>query len=239
MPFLRNLAKHPGTWTFLALSFIGIGIAVPPAAPGLVVAAAVLLLPIVVTSFHFFGTHKHRDENSPNPLERFLHFVQNHPVQAAIAFLAFGLFVTAFVLTIGFFTGGAGFAFMAPVFAAMAAPFATAAASAGIELAVSALAATTLVLASINIPNTLKRFSAWLDSFKYDAAATDDNEGKTRARWANARTTLVDSHIKTEAEQSTFPYIKTIFHGVVATVQNGFSSPDAEKLNPKVERVHN
>src|SRR5688500_17506742 len=95
--FLKNLAKHPGTWTFLALLSIGIAIAVPPAAPALIVAAAVCTGGAAFSSFHFLGTNKHlgpyelpdTDENF-NPVTRLGNFFKKHPIQAAIALLAFG-----------------------------------------------------------------------------------------------------------------------------------------------------
>lgn len=250
--FFRNLFKHPGTWTFLSLLSVGIAIAVPPAAPILVPVAAACIGAATITSGHFFWTNKVTVDDKDLPdryktAERLHRFFKNHPIQLTIAILAFGLFITALVLTIGFFTGGAGFVFMAPVFAALAAPFAAAAASAGIQLALAGLAGTAFVLASINIPNTLKRFSAWLDGFIYDGAAARTQGGKAKApegvkirnNWEIDRYTLANEMVSDDEGKFSFVnYLSLFADGVKGTVTNDkgfFTSPDAELLEPPLE----
>ncbi len=236
--FLRQFF-HPGTWILFSLLAVGAAMLFPPFAPALIIFAAVAIgvaaltfAPYVVSFFSrktpiSFFPHSPKAKGLPD-------WVHAHPFQVAIVAAGVALFIVALTLTIGFFTGGAGFAFMAPVFAALAAPFAAAGASAGISLSLSALAGTTLVLGVLNLTNTLKRFTAWIDSFKYDHAATavqDNIVGKT---WKDQRSNAVDRAIG----NSNYPAV--VFKGMWATVTNGFASPDADKLEsrpPKAQRI--
>lgn len=187
--FIKNLVRHPGTWTFLALLMVIIAAALPFAAVPLLVTAAALMGVAALVSIYFFFTdlanrtfasfnhlYEESEYNTKNIsgskkiskflLEAFWLFADEHPIQLAIILIGAALVITALVLTIGFLTGG--FGFMAPVFAWLSVPFI---AATGSQLSAAALVFATLMLAAINLPNTLKRFAAWVDSFKYDFLA--------------------------------------------------------------------
>lgn len=169
--FAKRLFKHPGLWMFLILAAVGIGMLAPLAAPALMIAAMVMLVPAFITTIYMYL------KDMKGPLRRqafmtkhnFADFLKNHKGQLAIVLLGIGLFITTLVCVIGFLTGGVGFAFMAPLFAAFSAPFAAAAAAGGISLAVPVLARFTLILASLNLTNIVKNIAAWFDSFTKDA----------------------------------------------------------------------
>jgi hypothetical protein len=178
--FLKNLLKHPGTWVLNALAMVGIAMLVPIAAPGLllvaavsIVLAAIAFIPyalnfiIVATDSKGFPPYSGWEDKKTLAENEFF---KSHPVQAIVVGLTAAAFIAALVLTIGFFTGGAGFVFMAPLFSAMSAPFAIAAASAHLSLFMPALVGFCFVVAPLTIGNNLKRFLGWLDSFKYDFA---------------------------------------------------------------------
>jgi len=256
--FVRNFFTHPGTWVFLALLAVGLGFALPFAAPALMIFAAVAIgLAAIATPFYLlfnankYGNNKslyfqprfHQNiadikQGSDPTLGEFIKAIfatikdwaKANPVQAIIVGVGIGLFITALVLTIGFFTGGAAFAFMAPVFAAIAAPFATAAASAGLQLGLAALAGTTFILAALNITNIFKRLASWVDSFVYDYAADaknqqeDMNSPTVGKDWRDAREQAV-------REIHGIDYFKAVFLGAVADIKNGLASVDEDKLN--------
>lgn len=248
--FLKKFFMHPGTWVLFTLLFVGMGILFPLSAPALLITAAVTIgLAAIFTAVHLVNRFKdtfvpkiealfsESMENITLPMKLIgsavvlAEWAKAHQVQAVIVGLGIGLFITTLVLTIGFFTGGAAFAFMAPVFATIAAPFAATAASAGVQLSLAALAGTTLVLASLNITNIFHRLATWIDSFKYDTFAAKDNDEDEQNRsddWKADRKTAVET-IGTNAGPS---YREAIFSGMKATVLNGFSSPDDEKLDP-------
>ncbi len=257
--FVRKFFTHPGTWVFLALLAVGLGFALPFVAPALMIFAAVAIgLAIIATpSYLYFNGRKYASEQDKNHQPRFLANVEDikqgsdptlgelikaafatikdwakaHPAQAFIVGVGIGLLITALVLTIGFFTGGAAFAFMAPVFAAIAAPFATAAASASLQLGLAALAGTTFVLAALNITNIFKRLATWFDSFKYDYFAAKDNEqgeDDQSSDWVRDRKDAVRT-IGTEHGSS---YARAVFFGAIETIKNGLASVDEDKLDP-------
>jgi hypothetical protein len=167
--FLKRLLKHPGFWMFLILAAVGIGMLAPLAAPALMIAAMVMLVPAFIATVVMYT----KDMRAPDRRDAFLtkhhigNFTKKHRGQLAIVLLGLGLFITTLVCVIGFLTGGA--AFMAPLFAALSGPFTAAAAAGGISLAIPVLAGFTLILASLNLTNIVKNIAAWLDSFKYDA----------------------------------------------------------------------
>ncbi len=189
---------HPGTWTFLALLAVGMGIAFPIAAPALIVVALIFTVAATVSLIPYairYVQKLRKEAKAAGYLEdtsifkiafdKFKQWAKDHPMQAFLVGLGLALFVTALVLTIGFFTGGGAlvvvaggavvatgggmFAFMAPVFAAIAAPFAAAAAAAGVAIADAAFVAAAIAvftLAALNVTNTAKRIFAWLDGFR-------------------------------------------------------------------------
>lgn len=157
-------------------------------------------------------------------------WAEAHKAQAFIVGVGIGLFITALILTIGFFTGGAAFAFMAPVFTAIAAPFVAFTTSFGLQLSIAALSGTTLILASLNITNIFHRLATWFDSFIYDYAAAKNtsksflNQGDG---WAQIR--------KDEVAEKVFGndgigYFPAVISGMAATVGNSFRSPDEDRL---------
>jgi hypothetical protein len=250
--FLRQFF-HPGTWILFSLLAVGAAILFPLSAPALMIFAAVAIgvaavtfVPYVVsflnneTPISFFFPRSHRfDVHAAHE-----GWGREHYIQLAIMTIGVAAFIAALVLTIGFFTGGAGFAFMAPVFAALAAPFAAAGASAGcVSLSLSALAGTVLVLGVLNLTNTLKRFTGWLDSFRYDHAATttkgqcSDNNGfndDSIPVWKEKRGKVAEEEIG----DSNIKYVAAVFQGMWATACNDFASPDADRLEQKPSYVH-
>jgi hypothetical protein len=164
-------------------------------------------------------------------------FFKFHPVQAIVVGLTAAAFITALVLTIGFFTGGAGFAFMAPLFSAITAPLAMAAASAHVSLFLPALVGFCFVIAPLTIGNNLKRFLGWLDSFASDgstALLVDDMHWTSNKRNLedNARTALSDAGMPQALH---YPYL--VGEGVFATVGNGFSSVYEDKKANAYEKI--
>ena len=171
---------RPGTWTVLTLALVLIGVLAPVSAPGLILMAA------ITTGFAaaslILNIKQYVDklwtENDIAEVDRtFANFLRlgfkdlvkwadEHRMQAAIVFIAAGLLITTLTLTIGFFTGGAGFTFMAPVFAAIAAPFAAAATAAGAEVSLAALAGAWLVLAVLAVPDAFRRFVDWIERLR-------------------------------------------------------------------------
>jgi len=175
--------SHPGTWTFLVLLMVGMAIAFPFAAPALIVAAltftAAATLSLIPYAIRYVQKLR-KEAKAAGYLEdtsifkiafdKFKQWAKDHPMQAFLVGLGLALFVTALVLTIGFFTGGGAFAFMAPVFAAIAAPLATAAAAAGVAVAntvLTAIAAGLFVLATLHVANLAKRFFQFIDEFRW------------------------------------------------------------------------
>ncbi len=241
--FLRQFF-HPGTWILFSLLAVGAAILFPPFAPALIIFAAVAIgvaaiafIPYVASYLPVKAFNPIRFFTPSPDLKIFDNWWKAHPVQVAIVAIGVAAFITALVLTIGFFTGGAGFAFMAPVFAALAAPFAVAGASAGISLSLSALAGTALVLGVLNLTNTLKRFAAWIDSFKYDHAAALVGEDKYNRPWNIGER---DRVVKENNINNASNYPAAVFKGMWATITNGFASPDADKLEYeplKLERM--
>ncbi len=175
--------SHPGTWTFLVLLMVGMAIAFPFAAPALIVAAltftAAATLSLIPYAIRYVQQLRKEAVEAGYPadasiikiaFDKFKQWAKDHPMQAFLVGLGLALFVTALVLTIGFFTGGAAFAFMAPVFAAIAAPLATAAAAAGVAVAntvLTAIAAGLFVLATLHVANLAKRFFQFIDEFRW------------------------------------------------------------------------
>ncbi len=263
--FVRNFFTHPGTWVFLALLAVGLGFALPFVAPALIIFAAVAIgLAAIATPFYlYFNANKYLDDDDLHHQPQFLaktrsdstlgevikaafatikDWAKAHPAQAFIVGVGIGLLITALVLTIGFFTGGAAFAFMAPVFAAIAAPFATAAASAGLQLGLAALAGTTFVLAALNITNIFKRLATWFDSFIYDYAAEmknreeDVHSPNTGRRWAEQKENAVQELVF--HKDHGIGYFKAVFLGAVADIKNGLASVDEDKLDPPPPPPH-
>ncbi len=263
--FVRKFFTHPGTWVFLALLAVGLGFALPFVAPALMIFAAVAIgLATIFTAIHL-GMHfkntlipKLREQYDKSDADMpdddddltvgnyitltfraLKDWAKDHKVQAIIVGVGIGLLITALVLTIGFFTGGAAFAFMAPVFAAIAAPFATAAAAAGLQLGLAALAGTTFVLAALNITNIFHRLADWFDSFKYDyAAQVDNNKGHGKMdkdAWEQGRENAVAAIVDPEDGIGYFP---AIFFGMAATIKNGLASVDEDKLDPPPPPSH-
>ena len=258
--FLQKIGKRPGTWVFLALAAIVLGMLVPLAAPGLVITAAVMIgLAAATLPFYIKGFFTRGDNNNASAIDAagenvggygikkpvtladpISYFFKNHPVQAAILVIGMLGFITTLVLTIGFFTGGAGFVFMAPLFAALSAPFAAAATAGGISLAIPVLAGFTLVLASLNLTNVLKSLVAWVDSFKYDRAASDSLEFGVGENWIkSSRTPQASVAEEVNGDDVTlFKYFGSLLYGMKATIVPDedkpiLTSPDAMRIDGK------
>lgn len=263
--FTKNIIKHPGSWILGSLIAVGVAFAMPAIAPALVIAAALATaiaapIALIFQAVKWFGKKRARDGSGIKILED---FIKAHPFQFAAILLAVGLLVTALVLTIGFFTGGGAFAvvggvvaatgggafaFMAPVFAAIAAPFATAATSWGISLCLPALAGFCLTIAALNLPNTIKRFLGWLDSFKYDGAIgkadglfdesenseNDESENSENIDWSDKE--VASEKVNELLAEHIYP--KAVISGIFATVKNGFSSRYEEELAEAAENVY-
>ena len=231
--FLRKFLSHPGTWSFFALFAIGIAILTPVSAPAWVLVSAIAIGFAAITSiFHFL---KIKEKVLDSPGTSLGHWVKYHPAQALIMLLGLGLFITALVLTVGFATGGAGFAFMGPFFGTIMAPFAAAAASAGIQLNLVALAGFTVVLASLCIPNTLKRLAAWIDSFQHDNLFRTYNPDDKNELLANPNMNLkawerVRGNMQTLEKEGRGirDYAEAITGGMGRVLSNGLSSEAAE-----------
>lgn len=242
--FAKNILKHPGSWILGSLIAVGVAFAMPAIAPALVIAAFVGCL-IAVPTLIFQAVKWFKKTKGDDGIKTLKNFIKAHPFQFAAILLAVGLLVTALVLTIGFFTGGGAFAvvggvvaatgggafaFMAPVFAAIAAPFATAATSWGISLCLPALAGFCLTIAALNLPNTIKRFLGWLDSFNYDAAmakAKADNASESESiAWSDKK--VASEKVNELLAEHIYP--KAVISGIFATVKNGLSSSYEEEL---------
>lgn len=259
--FLRNFFTHPGTWVLLALLAVGIGFALPFVAPALVIFAAVAIgFAAIATPFYLLSNainyvskcvnYKYKvKQNSQDESDKVIKaafitikdWAEVHPVQAIIVGVGLAVLITALVLTIGFFSGGAAFAFMAPVFATIAAPFATAAAAAGVQLGLAALAGTIFILAALNITNIFKRLASWFDSFIYDYAADQKTHKEntpsesnlawqTKAwTWREVRKDQALTHFVFN-ETHGIGYFPAVLRGIAVTIENGFASVDEDKL---------
>lgn len=171
--FLKNLFNHPGTWVLgtLIFAFAGIG-AAPATATVLIVfagfsilAAAVTFLPYLIKGIeNLMGGGAYDLDKQLSSVA----WVDAHPWQALAVGLAIAGLITTLTLTIGFFSGGTGFIFMAPVFSAIASPFAAFSAAYGVSLFTPAIAGFLFVIAPLAVGNNLKRFLGWVDSFKHD-----------------------------------------------------------------------
>jgi hypothetical protein len=247
--FVINLVRHPGTWIFLALLMVIIAAAIPFASVPILIIAAALISVAALASIHFFFTDlanrtfasfnhfyaekKYMDtyiENNKKVsaflLETFLAFAEKHPIQLTIILIGAALVITAFILTIGFLTGG--FGFMAPVFAWLSMPFI---AAAGSHISATALVFTTLILAAINLPNTLKRFSAWIDSFKYDFLAWAETF-KNPTKYYNKYTTRKEETVDFWQNLSNLMYEANKYHDN----PNGVTFKDIKPLLPAVHK---
>jgi hypothetical protein len=240
--FLKKLGTRPGTGMFLALAAIGIGMLVPAAAPGLVIAAAVMLGWAALTlPFYIWGFFKNGSTGNnvggyavkdPNPIS---YFFKNHPAQAIALTLGLAVFVATMVLVIGGLTGA--FPFMLPLLAAVAAPFTAAAMAGGLSLAVPVLVGFTLILASLNLTNVLKSVLAWFDSFRYDGPAGDSRQDDVADDWI-ALSRAVKGRLYQALNDKDVSYFSRVARGVVATImplpsKPIFTSPDAMRIDGK------
>jgi hypothetical protein len=241
--FLMNLLLHPGTWVAVGVILVGCCIAFPLVVP--------ILAPIAMTSFAVSvpafieyiikGIEPYIDGFNPGKHGSvkgdIKYFFTKHPFQAAVLLLTVALFITALVLTIGFFTGGASFAFMAPLLAVGAG-----------SLFGPALVGFAAVMAPLTLGNNLKRFLGWLDSFTRDGAAANAEQTGIKTsdaehaplvanKWEQNRVAYTERLTK----GNPIAYLKLWGEGVSATIlpdekgKGWFTSPDAElQQKPKV-----
>jgi hypothetical protein len=207
------------------------GILMPFSAPGFVILAAIATAVATVLFPFYIKRRLISDLSIFAPKKEGFDWAKAHYIQAIIVGVGIGFFIAALVLTIGFFTGGAGFMFMAPLFQALMTPFA----SLGIPLSLPALAGFFFVLAPLCLANNLKRFAGWLDSFKRDYLADlkiQSEKGNSKAR--NDEDCLsppaADNRTWEYARNAapSISYFTAISKGILATANNNFSSLDAE-----------
>lgn len=245
--FLKKLGTRPGTWMFLALLAIGMGMLVPIAAPGLVITALVMLAFTAITLPFYIRGFFRKDTDNDTPYGNNVssygakndglvsYFFKKHPAQAIALTVGLAFFVTTMVLVIGGLTGV--FPFMLPLLAAVAAPFTAAAMAGGFSLAVPVLVGFTLILASLNLTNVVKSVLAWLDSFRYDGPASDILEAKVGESWITTSRN-VNGKVYGALNDPNASYVSQFARGVVATIMPHnskpmFTSPDAMRIDGK------
>jgi hypothetical protein len=227
---------------------VSIAMLMPIFAPALLLAAAIgisiatiAFIPYILNFFTWF--HRPLRMKGVAPYSGIsekldMDFISDHRAQLAIILLTAATFITALILTIGFFTGGAGFLFMAPIFSAISSPFAVAAASAHISLFLPALAGFCFVMAPLTIGNNLKRFLGWLDSFKLDALVQSNPSGPLYNsedlfdRPNGGRHGEIPAQVRSMIKQE--GYLNVISTGIQANITNGFSSPYWKKVEDQL-----